>query len=237
VGDLSPRFFWFKALCAIRQVALREALHMAGRISSLQFQKRTDERVNVYLDGKYAFALPALEAARLKVGQQLSDADIAQLQQVDTVAKAYDRAVNFLSTRPRSTAEVRRRLREAEVDEEAIEAVLARLTEQGYLNDAEFARYWVENRQQFRPKGEQALRQELRRAGVDSEAIDATLADLDASEAAYAAAKPRAERLRLLAEQDPAAFKQKLGNFLLRRGFSYDVVREATNRVLRELKE
>ncbi len=210
---------------------------MAGRITSLQFQKRTDERVNVYLNDMYAFALPVLEAARLKVGQMLTDDDIARLQQVDTVAKAYDKAVAFLSVRPRSTAEVRKRLQEAEVDEAALEAVLARLTEQGYLNDAEFARYWVENRQQFRPKGEQALRQELRRAGVDNEAIDETLAGLDTSEAAYNAARTKAERLRLLAEQDPSAFKQKLGNFLLRRGFTYDIVREITNRILREFKE
>lgn len=208
---------------------------MAGRITSLQFQKRTDDRVNVYLDGKYAFALPALEAARLKVGQVLTDADIAQLQQVDVVAKAYDRAVAFLSIRPRSTAEVRRRLERAEIDPETIEAVVARLTEQGYLNDAEFARYWIENRQQFRPKGEQALRQELRRAGVDNEAIDESLAGLDTTEAAYAAAVSRAERLRSLAQEDTTAFRQKLGNFLLRRGFTYEVVREVTNRVLREI--
>ena len=210
---------------------------MAGQITSLQFQKHTDERVNVYLDGKYALALPALEAAQLKVGQILTDADLDRLRQLDTASKAYDRAVQYLAVRPRSTAEVRRRLQEAEIDEEAIEVAIARLTEQGYLNDAEFARYWVENRQRFKPKGEQALRQELRRAGVDSEAIDETLSDLDTSEAAYAAAMPKAERLRALAEQDPSAFKQKLGNFLLRRGFSYDVVREVTKRVLRELKE
>lgn len=228
VGDLSPRFF---GLSAVRFGS------MAGQITSLQFQKHTDERVNVYVDGKYALALPALEAARLRVGQSLSDADLARLRRVDAAAKAYDRAVQFLSVRPRSTAEVRRRLQQAELDEEAIHAALVRLTEQGYLNDAEFARYWIENRQQFRPMGEQALRQELRRAGLDSETIDESLAGLDTSEAAYAAGRPRAERLRALLEEDPAAFKQKLGNFLLRRGFSYEVSREVTNRLLREIQE
>lgn len=210
---------------------------MARTVTRLAFQKRTHERVNVYLDGEYAFALPALEAARLKVGQALSDAEIAALRSTDAAAKAYDRAVQFLSVRPRSTAEVRRRLEEGEVAPEAIEAAIARLTEQGYLNDAEFARFWVENRQRFRPKGEQALRQELRQAGVDSETIQQSLEGLDTSEAAYAAARPKAERLRLLAQEDPQAFKQKLGNFLLRRGFNYDIVREITNQLLREMRE
>lgn len=218
----------------LRHLGVRD---MAGRITSLQFQKRTADRVNVYLDGKYAFALPAIDAARLKVGQQLSDADITRLQQLDLAAKAYNRAVQFLSVRPRSTAEVRRRLQQAEIDEDAIEAAIARLTEQGYLNDAEFARYWVENRQQFSPRGEQALRQELRRAGVDNELIDESLFGLDASEAAYTAARQKASRMQALAQEDPAVFKQKIGSFLLRRGFSYEVVRKVANRLLRELTE
>lgn len=209
---------------------------MVKTVTRLAFQKRTDERVNVYLDGEYALALPALEAARLKVGQQLTDAEIAALRATDATAKAYDRAVQFLSIRPRSSVEVRRRLQQAEVDAETVEAVITRLTEQGYLNDAEFARYWVENRQLFRPKGEQALRQELRQAGVDNEIIQQSLEGLDTSEAAYAAARSKAERLKTLAKEDPQAFKQKLGNFLLRRGFNYDIVREITKRLLRELK-
>ena len=210
---------------------------MAGTITGLRYQKRTDERVNVYLDGQYAFALPALDAARLKVGQHLSDAEIAQLQATDAAAKAYDKAVRYLSYRPRSTAEVRRALEEAEFPPEAVEAALARLAGQGYLDDAAFAAYWVENRQRFRPKGEQALRQELRRAGVDKEIIDESLDGLDSSEAAYAAAQPRANRLTVLAAEDPAAFKRKLSEFLLRRGFTYDVVRDVVARLLREIKE
>jgi len=210
---------------------------MAGHITSLRFQKRTAERVNVYLDDEYAFAVPAVAAARLHIGQFLTDAEIAALRGEDAISKAYERAVRFLSFRPRSTTEVRRYLIEAEVDPEAVEATLNRLTEQGYLNDDEFARFWVENRQRFRPKGEQALRQELRRAGVDKETIDESLAGLDSSEAAYAAGKPRAERLSLLAETDPTAFRRKLSDFLLRRGFGYGVVQETVRRLLHEISE
>jgi len=89
---------------------------MAGKITSLRFQKRTPNRVNVYLDGGFAFGLPAIEAARLRVGQQLSAADIQRLRALDAFQKAYDRAVRFLSPRPRSEAEVRRRLAEAGID-------------------------------------------------------------------------------------------------------------------------
>ena len=135
---------------------------MSGTITRLQFQQKTADRVNVYLDGQFAFGLPALEAARLRVGQHLSDADIDALHAVDQTQKAYDRAVRFLSYRPRSVSEVRRHLAQDGEDEATVEAVLGKLAEQGYLNDAEFARYWVDNRTQFRPKGPRALRQELR---------------------------------------------------------------------------
>jgi len=135
---------------------------MAGTITALRFQKRNKYRVNVYIDGQFAFGLAAIEAARLRVGQTLSDDDVARLRMRDEVERAYERALNFLSYRPRSEAEVRRNLRKKNVEEEVVEEVTGRLTRAGLLNDQEFARYWVENRLQFNPRGARALRHELR---------------------------------------------------------------------------
>ena len=210
---------------------------MAGRITRLAFQKHAADRVNVYLDGQYAFALPALDAARLGMGEYLDDDAIDRLQTQDERQKAYDRALRFLSFRPRSQAEVRRNLLAAGLDAELVEATLARLAAQGYLDDAEFARFWVENRQQFRPKGSVALRGELRQRGVAAETVDAALSDLDPAAGAYEAAHPRAVRLAALAQTDPTAFRRKLGDFLLRRGFDYEVVKETVARLLRETED
>ena len=210
---------------------------MAGRITRLAFQKHAADRVNVYLDGEYAFALPALDAARLRVGEYLDDDAITRLQALDERQKAYDRALRFLSFRPRSQAEVRRNLLAAGLEADLVEATLARLVAQGYLDDADFARFWVENRQQFRPKGSQALRGELRLRGVAAETIEAVLVDLDPEAGAYEAGQPRAARLAALAQADPAGFRRKLGDFLLRRGFAYEVVRETVTRLLREMQD
>ncbi|MGC8782142.1 MAG: RecX family transcriptional regulator [Anaerolineae bacterium] len=207
---------------------------MAGQITGLRFQKQNPDRVNVYLDGRFAFGLPALEAARLRVGQYLSDADIARLQAADQVQRAYDRAVQFLSFRPRSTAEVRSYLLRTVGDEATIETVLNRLTEQGYLNDAEFARYWVENRERFRPKGPRALRQELREHGLEREIIDAALADVDSTASALAVARSRGQRMADLAVAAPELFRRKLSDFLARRGFEYEVIREVVERLAEE---
>jgi regulatory protein len=208
---------------------------MAGIVTGLRFQQHTADRVNVYLDGQYAFALPALEAARLRVGQSLDDAEIARLQATDSQQKAYDRAVRYLSFRPRSIAEVRRHLAENQYGAEIVEGVIARLAEAGYLNDTDFAQFWVENRQQFRPKGAAALRQELRQRGLDHETIAAALDAVDQTEAAYRAAAPRAQRLSRQASADPALFQRKLSEFLLRRGFDRETTRKVTAQLMAEL--
>jgi regulatory protein len=210
---------------------------VGGRITSLRFQKRAPDRVNVYLDDRFAFGLPAVEAARLRVGQSLEDQDIERLCSLDVEQKAYDRAVRFLAYRPRSEAEVRNRLEQAGVDHALIEAVIGRLKAQRYLDDAEFARFWVEGRQRFSPRSATALRQELRRKGLDDSTIAAAVGVLDVAAAAYDAARPRALRLASLAGSDPMLFRRKLGDFLLRRGFDYEVVREVVVRLISELAD
>lgn len=194
---------------------------MAGKITELRFQKRNKDRVNVYLDGRFAFGLAAIEAAHLKVGQELSDEDIARLQKQDEIERAYERALNFLSYRPRSEAEVRRNLREKDVEEQVIEGVIERLTQAGLLDDREFARYWVENRAQFKPRGARALRQELWEKGVPDAIVAETLEGFDAEGAARRVAEAGARRM---AHLDPRDFRRKLSAYMARRGFSYEII-------------
>ena len=194
---------------------------MAGTITALRFQKRNTNRVNVYLDGQFAFGLAAVEAARLRVGQALGDNDIARLRRQDRVEQAYERALNFLSYRPRSEAEVRLNLRKKNVEDEVIEVVVERLERAGMLDDREFARYWVENRLQFNPRGTRALGHELWEKGVPASIISDTLAGFDEEAAARTASETGARRL---AHLEPDAFRRRLVAYLARRGFSYAVI-------------
>ena len=202
---------------------------MAGTVTALRFQKRKKNRVNVYLDGQFAFGLAAIEAVRLRVGQTLSDEEIARLQRQDGVERAYERALNFLSYRPRSEAEVCRNLHKKDVEDEVVEVVVERLTRAGLLDDREFARYWVENRLQFNPRGARVLRQELWQRGVPASIIADTLAGLDEEVAARKAADAGARRL---AHLEPRDFRRKLGAYLARRGFSYAVIETLVEEML-----
>jgi regulatory protein len=199
---------------------------MAGTITALVAQRKNKDRVNVYLDGEFAFGLTLLEALKLKRGQVLSDADIERLRGADDIEKAHEKALRFLANRPRSEWEVRQNLAKAEFDGDTIDRVVERLTGVALIDDAAFVRYWLDNRAQFNPRGQVALRQELRRKGVDRAVIDEALAAADQADdqAAIRSALAKADRFRQLPQ---AEFAQKLSAYLLRRGFDYEAVRQA----------
>ena len=207
---------------------------MAGKITALKYQKKNPERVSVYLDGRFAFGLPAIVAAKLKPEQLLSDAEIEALQAEGDQEKAYNRALDYLSYRPRSCKEIDLYLQKRGLPEGQIEVVIERLERAGLLDDEAFARFWVENRERFRPRGLRALRYELRIKGVSGEIIDRALESVDAQESAYRSAERKARQLR---DADRQTFYRKMIDFLSRRGFAYEVAREATDRRWAELAD
>lgn len=202
-------------------------------ITALEVQPKNKERVNVYLNGEYAFSLSLIEAARLRKGQQLAEDQIAALKGEDDVLRAVDRAARFLAYRPRSVQEVRRNLEEKGVAPEVVEAALERLGTMGYLDDRAFARFWVQNRNEFKPLSPRALRYELRQKGVSTEIIDEVLESLDRDDLAYRAAMSRVNRLRGTSKQ---VFRQKLSTFLQQRGFGYPAIRDVVERLIGELE-
>jgi regulatory protein len=204
-----------------------------GVITALEVQKRNHERVNVFLDGEYSFSIALIEAARLRKGQTLTEAEITALRGEDAVHKAVDSAVRLLTYRPRSIAEIRRNLNEKLIDESVIEAALHRLSDLGYLDDEAFARFWVENRTAFKPLGPTALRYELRQKGVAEAIIQDVLESQDVTEAARQAAAGHVRRLRGM---DQRTFRQKLGSFLQRRGFSYEVINGVVSELIETLE-
>ena len=204
---------------------------MTREITALRIQKRNKNRVNVYLDGQFAFGLAAIEAASLRMGQTLENDEIIQLQKKDAIKRAYERALNFLSYRPRSKAEVRRNLRKKDIEPHIIEAVVTRLKHAKLLDDREFAHYWVDNRTRFNPRGLRGLRYELRQKGIASAIIDDVLATVDVESAARKAATKGARRLSNL---NPRDFRRKLQAYLNRRGFSYSVIKPVVEEKLEE---
>lgn len=201
------------------------------KITAIEAQKRNSNRVNIHLDGEFAFGLERITAAWLRVGQELDEKKIEQLQAEDTRERALQQALLFLSYRARSESEIRRNLQKHEIPEAVIEETLERLRRDGLADDDQFARAWVENRSAFRPRSRRLMALELRQKGLDDEAAKSALEAVDDEALAYEAAQKWANRLRGL---EWSEFRTKLSGFLARRGFSYSVIAPVVTRVWNE---
>ncbi|MBI9046100.1 MAG: RecX family transcriptional regulator [Anaerolineaceae bacterium] len=207
---------------------------MERTITSLTAQKKNPNRINVFLDGEFAFGLSRIVSAWLKLDQKLSDKEIDKLLEKDQIEIAYQKALKYLSYRPRSEQEVVQRLRKAEFEEEIIQVVISRLLEKEYLGDEEFASMWVENRIAFRPRGARLISMELRQKGISEEIIQNALINLgDEFQLAYRSVKRIKYRLQGLERN---TFWKKLSAYLGRKGFSFETIRLVMDDVWSELQ-
>src|SRR5579883_3584106 len=149
------------------------------RITAIEPQAHDAERFNLYVDGRFLLGVNASIVMQmgLQVQQELLPEQLEQLHSAELEQQAVDRALNYLSFRPRSREEVRRYLRRKETPPEIIEAALARLDRLDFVNDRSFAEFWIENREQFSPRGARAIKSELRMKGVEREVVDELVDD------------------------------------------------------------
>lgn len=194
-------------------------------------KKGRGRRTLVFLDGSFAFGLEGEVAVGLAVGAELSAADVDSLLEHNLAQRCHGAALRLLSYRPRSRAELEQRLRRRGFPPETVAAELERLGGQGLVDDAAFARFWRESREDLNPRSARLIQGELRRKGVDPQTAVSATQGLDEAEAAYRAAAKKAPRWASL---DYQGFRRKAGDFLRRRGFSWGVVALTVNRLWRE---
>ena len=199
----------------------------AGRIATLASAGRGGRRVEVTLESGASWIVDVNIAfdARVAPGTDLDLAAAQSMLDADDLVAAKGVATRQLSHRPRSVAELRQTLGQRGFGPHIIDQVIARFAELGYLDDADFARRWIANREQLAPRGTRLLKQELRQKGIDAELTEEAIAgagldDLDS------AMRIGEHRLAKLTGLDLETQRRRLAAYLERRGFSYDVVRQ-----------
>ncbi len=209
------------------------------RITALEPQVNNPERINLYVDGRFLLGVNAAIVLQmgLRLQQELSPDQLEQLQSEEAEQRAVDRALNYLSYRPRSREEVRRYLRRKETTPEIIETALARLDRLDFVNDRTFSGFWIESREQFSPRGARALKNELRMKGVERDIVDEMVNDEQDEERALRAGRKKAMALANAPNIDYATFRNRLGSFLQRRGFGYQITTRTVRALWKELKE
>jgi regulatory protein len=206
---------------------------MEREITAIKAQKRNRQRVSIYLDGEFAFGLSRFVAGWLEPGRKLTQAEIEKLLEEDTYEVAFQKALQFIQYRPRSVEETRRRLSEKGFSTEVVEKTIDKLLEKNWLDDLDFARQWIENRNAFRPRSDRLLAYELRLKGVAEDKINQALEKYsgDENELAYQAGIKKAKQCQHESKLD---FLKKVGGFLGRRGFHYGIVKPTVEKLWEE---
>jgi regulatory protein len=202
------------------------------RVTAIEKQEKR-RRFNVFVNGEFAVALEpdVLAGSGLKIDEPVTAERLRELSVEDLRRRALDGALRLLAARPRSEQEVRDRLVRRGLPHDIIVDALARLREYGYVDDAEFARFWVEARSGANPRGRYVVRRELRQKGVDQDTTDEALEGLTEERSARKAARKKLPSLHGLEYPE---FRTRLAGYLARRGFGWDVIKPVVNEAWQE---
>lgn len=194
------------------------------KITAIKKQVKRADRYSVYIDGEYSFSLGENEFLRqgLHSGQEITDEELDSFKGESDLGKWFDKVLNLLSYRLRSEWELRDYLRRKQAPEEIAAKILNKLSINGYVNDEQFAKRWVENRRLMKATSRRKLSMELKQKRIPSDIIDKVLAD-DKSEV------DEREILKELIEKKKSRYpdRLKLMQYLARQGYNYDDIKSA----------
>lgn len=190
------------------------------KITDIKAQVKTAGRYSIFIDGKYTFSLSdvALYTQHLTIGQEVDKEQVKALKQLSSEDKLYGATLRFIGIRPRSEWEIRTYLQRKQSSPALTDSILNKLSKSDLIDDAAFARAWVESRRLLRPTSKRKLQQELRAKRVSDEVIGQVLASDKADER---------QLLRELALKKRGRYAEdmKLMQYLVRQGFSYEDVK------------
>jgi len=192
-------------------------------ITAITEQQKDKNRVNVFVDGAYAFSLTLdqILSEKVKPGLQLDTQDIARLKELSSDGKLQQRMYEWLGLRPHSQKELRDYLHRKKVAPEQIDIWIKQAQEYHLQDDTSFARWWVEQRRN-KNRSESFIRQELRMKGVDQIIIANVLTDNETKD--NDALKQLIAKKRT---QTRYADTKKLTDYLLRQGYRYSDIVDA----------
>lgn len=192
------------------------------KITSIKQQIKNPDRASIFLDSKYAFSLTLNElvSEKLKIGQEIDEADGKRLKKLSDDGKIKARAMEWVMSRPRSKREFRDYLRRKKVDQELVEFLEKDFASKKWLDDGGFTNWYVDVLRR-RGKSERAIVAELYKKGISRELMTENYVKDEESEnlrlRELIAKKQKISRYR----DD----KDKLKQLLLRQGFSYDAIK------------
>lgn len=198
-------------------------------ITKITQQKRDPERFNVFLDKEYAFSVheSVLVKFALTKGMVLEDWSISDMVYEDEIEKAFNRALHFLGFRMRSEHEVKQKLLDAGYGEAVIQEAIVKLRRLGFLNDETFSKALLETQKKTSGQGPRAIQQKLQQKGINKDLQAKILNDYSEDEQLEVAKKMAEKEARKNRKESPQQKEMRIQNALLRKGYSYEIIKEA----------
>ncbi|WP_431027977.1 recombination regulator RecX [Lysinibacillus sp. LZ02] len=208
-------------------------------ITKIGRQKNNKERYNIYLNDEYAFAVDegTLIKFGLIKGKILEQFDIDEITYEDEIAKAFNKALSFLSFQMRSEYEVKKKLFDAGHGEAVVLEAIRKLEALGFLNDETYSKALLETKKRTMKKGPRAIRQDLKKKGIDKSLQDEVLETFSYEEQLEIAIQLAEKEVRAGNRKTPAQVKQKIQDVLLRKGYSFSIVSDVLERITLEREE
>ncbi len=206
---------------------------MSKTITQIAVQQRRKNRCSIFLDDEFAFGLDQEVVLQfgLKKGDLLTEQQIHDILFVEERKRAKDRALRFLSYRDRSEKEIRTKLQQVGYEAGIIDWVIGELKRLKFLDDQRFAQSYAQTQMITRPVGEFFLRRELKHKGLEEPLIEQTIHQVyQEKDQSAVALELAAQRKKRYGNLDEIKAKKRVSDFLLRRGFDWEVVAEVMER-------
>lgn len=203
-------------------------------ITKVERQKKSDHRYIIHF-GAYNMTVheDVMIKYRMITGNSFIKADLEEIVVADERQRAYVEGLRYLERKPRTALEMTRRLRQKEIGETIIAEVVERLRQERFIDDPLYAKQWAEQRITNQRKGKMWIRQELREKGIDKNLISEALENISPEQELESALQTGRKKWNLI-RGDATDKRRKTGAFLMRRGFSGDMVRQVINTLLQE---
>nr|WP_211117191.1 recombination regulator RecX [Sporosarcina ureilytica] len=208
-------------------------------ITKITQQKRDSERYNIFLDEEYAFSVheSVLVKFGLTKGMTLEDWSVDDMVYEDEIQKAFNRALHYLGFRMRSEHEVKQKLVELKYGEAVIMEAIVKLRNLGFLNDKTFSKALLETQKNTSGQGPRAIQQRLQQKGIDKDLQEKVLNEYSESEQLEVARKMAEKEARRNRTESPQQKERRIQNSLLRKGYSYDIIKDALSSIEFEIDE
>lgn len=212
---------------------------MNNAISKIEVQKKNKDRVNVYIDGEYAFPCSSevIFLHSIKVGKVVDFNNLQEIINMDNYIKCKNSALRIIEKSYKSQKQIYDKLVQKDYDENTIEKVLAFLKEYNLLDDGKYAEAYIKDK--IKDQGYNKIKYSLINKGISKELIQEKLNLIDSEEEEQVAINLAEKKYIILlkSEIDSKKIYKKLGDYLIRKGYKFEIVKAVLNKILKEFND